>query len=600
MPPVCRLATLPGMLHIISVGRNFAGYVERLVDSLKQQTVTEWCCHIYDDASDDDSLAAVRQLVQDDPRFTTHAVDSHRPAITACYNLLWDFNTPVRDTDICLLVNPADWLADGMVLARVQQYYADPATQMTTGSFSEWAPAEQTYLAGAEYIERGRQLVASGQWDCRGADIFGPLVTFRASLFCDLGRTWLREPQAADIPATLAAQAGCEHVQFVTDHNYVVCQPARDAARPAAAAPRIPGHKTVCLNMIVKNEGARLRRLFENVRPLIDYWVIVDTGSTDDTLAVLQEFQRSVPGEIHQRPWQNFGANRTESIGLARDKADYLLLLDADDTLNFTDAAFKAVLTGDGYYVHHTGPVDFVLPRLVSGRRPWYFAGVTHEYLTSNEVMHWQQQDWITITHHADGGCRDDKFTRDIALLEQGLLTEPANTRYMFYLAQSYKDLGQVGKAREWYARRAAAGGWDQEIYVSKLQFAKLAESDPAVDPLTIPMLYLAAHQFRPSRIEALFELTRYCRQQEHYQLGVIFGREALKIGYPADLLFVHREAHEWQLQDELGICEYWVGNYARSREIYVALLASGTCPLHQRGRIEENLGFAKRALGEV
>ena len=42
------------------------------------------------------------------------------------------------------------------------------------------------------------------------------------------------------------------------------------------------------------------------------------------------------------------------------------------------------------------------------------------------------------------------------------------------------------------------------------------------------------------------------------------------------------------------------MGNYARSREIYVALLASGTCPLHQRGHIEENLGFAKRALGEV
>ena len=40
---------------------------------------------------------------------------------------------------------------------------------------------------------------------------------------------------------------------------------------------------TLCLCMIVKNEAPVIRRCLDSVRSLIDYWVIVDTGSTDGT-----------------------------------------------------------------------------------------------------------------------------------------------------------------------------------------------------------------------------------------------------------------------------------------------------------------------------
>ena len=44
----------------------------------------------------------------------------------------------------------------------------------------------------------------------------------------------------------------------------------------------------ISLVMIVKNEAAILRETLERVRPIVDEWVIVDTGSTDGT-------QRSFP-----------------------------------------------------------------------------------------------------------------------------------------------------------------------------------------------------------------------------------------------------------------------------------------------------------------
>jgi len=70
--------------------------------------------------------------------------------------------------------------------------------------------------------------------------------------------------------------------------------------------------QTICLNMIVKNEARVIRRCLDTVRPFIDRWVIVDTGSTDGTQALIREVLQGVPGELHERRWKDFAHNRNE------------------------------------------------------------------------------------------------------------------------------------------------------------------------------------------------------------------------------------------------------------------------------------------------
>ena len=93
------------------------------------------------------------------------------------------------------------------------------------------------------------------------------------------------------------------------------------------------GETKLCLNMIVKNEALVIRRCLDSVRPIIDHWVIVDTGSTDGTQDIIREHLRDLPGELHERPWRNFAHNRSEALELARGRSDYTLIIDADDTL---------------------------------------------------------------------------------------------------------------------------------------------------------------------------------------------------------------------------------------------------------------------------
>ncbi len=105
------------------------------------------------------------------------------------------------------------------------------------------------------------------------------------------------------------------------------------------------GRKTnICLNMIVKNEVKVLPRLIRSVKDYIDYYVIVDTGSSDDTIELIRREMAGygIEGEVHERPWVNFGVNRAAGAG-ARGRGEqgrFGWFIDADEELGVSDPKF--------------------------------------------------------------------------------------------------------------------------------------------------------------------------------------------------------------------------------------------------------------------
>ena len=88
----------------------------------------------------------------------------------------------------------------------------------------------------------------------------------------------------------------------------------------------------ISLVMIVKDEAKFIERCLASVKPLISRWLIVDTGSTDGTQALIKKTMKKIPGELLEREWVDFGTNRTEALELARGTAEWTLELDADMT----------------------------------------------------------------------------------------------------------------------------------------------------------------------------------------------------------------------------------------------------------------------------
>jgi glycosyltransferase involved in cell wall biosynthesis len=322
-----------------------------------------------------------------------------------------------------------------------------------------------------------------------------------------------------------------------------------------------------CLNMIVKNEGARITRALDSVRQVITAAVIVDTGSTDDTKEVITTYckQHNIPLSLAEAPFEDWSQARNAALiaahgamGLLVPKCDYLLLMDADMELRINDpirfSGYTGGLSYDMYQV--AGALHYQNRRMLRSDVRGGYLGVTHEYLDVASAG-CVPEDVAFFIDHADGANRPEKYKRDIRLLKEGLRKEPNNARYFFYIAQSYRDAGQTDKAALWYKRRVEVGGWDEEVWNAQLNYAHCFR-DMKMDAAFVREL-LVAYNMRPSRAEPLYDLANYYRCRGEQAASLLFSEAGLQIPKSKDALFVNDYVYEVGMAEEYSICAFYV-----------------------------------------
>ena len=361
--------------------------------------------------------------------------------------------------------------------------------------------------------------------------------------------------------------------------------------------------------MIVKNESKRLPTLFESLKDVIDYYVIVDTGSTDNTPELIKELMDGygIEGEVHHHEWVNFGVCRNAALKHAVGKAEYILIIDADEELNYVDKDFFKNLTKDCYALKRKySSIEYYLPAIINignnNKLEWEWKGPVHNYLEHKSSSEFIGENVdikkVWIRSHVHGGAKShnvtskQKYMRDAKLLKDELKRNPKDARSTFYLAQSYRDAGDNKKAIKWYKKRVELGGWAEEVYMSLYNIGRCKQKMGCDFESEVLYDYLRAYNFRKTRLEALYAIVVHYRTHGKYKEGYCYARLGYENEYPKDSLFVNTAVHSFALLDELAVCAYWIEDHDLAIKINNRILRKNLSEDY-RARVEQNLQFS-------
>ena len=345
--------------------------------------------------------------------------------------------------------------------------------------------------------------------------------------------------------------------------------------------------KTICLNMIVKNEKKTIERSIQSVKRHIHSWIIVDTGSTDGTQDEIRRLLSDVPGSLYERPWVDFGYNRNEALELASGKSDYLLFIDADEELICPEGKNLSDLDLD-YYIaeHRLDCYAFDRTLLITNQKGWVWEGVVHETLTHPDALTLSKGRLNFLYKSCpkkETSLGIQKVLRDAELLEKAHLENPENSRTVFYLAQSYFEGRQYERALYFYKKRAEMGGWDQEIYWALFRSALILEYHTKATSEEFLPMYWKAYQFRPSRIEALYYLGTFYAKQNQAAAAVEILEKAQATPRSDDAVLVEHWMYDWGISLLLFCCARALGDTAKEKALSDKLLQEPSLPQKHR-----------------
>lgn len=372
----------------------------------------------------------------------------------------------------------------------------------------------------------------------------------------------------------------------------------------ATAENRVPGlgarRRSICLCMIVRDEAKALVAALRSCRELIDYWVICDTGSTDGTQSVIRDELHGIPGELHEDAWVDFGHNRNRLIERAQGRSEYLLLLDADETVEADPGVFEG-LTLDAYCVPVVGEAVDRVKRVVRGAIPWRYVGSVCEYVESPLERGSGALEGLVIRSQPPGPRQRDRLPADRELLEAAVRANPTDARAAFYLARTLQaiaqlreDDGLLQEALRAYAHRASLAGDAEEAYCSLLHAGTVCEQ--LEDWPSACEFYLRAWESRPSRFESVFAAAAGLLARQLPRAAVRFTSLAeTRLAVPDDTLHVSPWIYEWGLLMLHSVAALESGDPDVSLRASRHLLSVEALPDDRREAVQQNISLAMR-----
>ncbi len=333
----------------------------------------------------------------------------------------------------------------------------------------------------------------------------------------------------------------------------------------------------ICCLIMVKNEENTITSTLISIQNYIQSLVIYDTGSTDKTIQIVQDFceDNHIQLNLKQEEFINFEESRNRAIQFAEsfENIQYLLLLDSNDILVDGEELLRICIDKEltnetGFYLvqewHNNNNIDtYYNIKLIKPNTGWRYKGVVHEYIhNDNETPEKNNYNIVLKQNRSIDNLKSYKrFVTDKQLLLKELENEPNNSRNVFYLAQTCFCLKEYDLSFQNYLLRTnLKEGFREEIFYSFLRCGDIIgiQSGNWYDAM---VYYMKAYEME-QRVEPLVKIAQYYMSKEMWMTSFSFLLIACKLEYPKNsMLFVDKYMYNYGRWHLMGAIAFYCGN---------------------------------------
>jgi tetratricopeptide (TPR) repeat protein len=366
--------------------------------------------------------------------------------------------------------------------------------------------------------------------------------------------------------------------------------------------------------LMVKNEASVMQT---TLQPLVDAgiqdFLIYDTGSTDDTVQVTQDFFKATNITnfiIEQEAWVDFSASRNRALDLTEQyfpDATFMIMLDAEWTLHNGADLLKFCeeqkYTSANLYQIHIMCLneqkeiyeDLSLPRLFRCPSSIKFIGKVHEIPNVQpEGVVWSNVFFEYNPTRYGKSKTKQRFARDLDILIQEAQDNPNDFRTAYFLAQTYACLGDWKKAVTWYEHSLTLPGSKETFFITLCKLGQIYQY--LGDEKKMILKYFNASAIWPERAEPLIYLANHFKNKHAYEESFFFAQRAVNMPYPdKNEMSVGKSLYDFVRYEVLSEVAWHVGAYELGLKATKKALAA--CP--DSKHLQQNLMMYECKLGK-
>lgn len=275
------------------------------------------------------------------------------------------------------------------------------------------------------------------------------------------------------------------------------------------------------LVMIVKNSGEVLRKCLKSIKPYIDYWTILDTGSLDNTMDIIREEMNGLEGKLYQEGFVDFSTTRNRSLELSSKQCKYTIILDDSYVLHGGEKLRKMLKKGNkssyciniGFLKEKILTSYYYSLRIIKSSENLRYTSKVHEYILDDNTEYIRINDiFIDDVSDNEHSVRSrNRYHKDIEFLLDENKENPDNPRTLMYLGKTYSLLKDFKKAVNYYKKMKIIDNIDKEYeFVSYYEEACIDFSEITMDQGEFRKKMIFLQKKFPDRAEPYYKLCAF------------------------------------------------------------------------------------------